>query len=112
MAAPRLLSTWLPVLAWAGVIFALSSVPGLTTGLGFWDLLLRKLAHVAEFAILGALLARALPELYALVAGVGYAAIDELHQHTVPGRVGTLRDVALDAVGVLVGVLLWRRVRA
>ena len=56
--------------------------------------------------------ARALPELHAYAAGVAYAALDELHQHTVPGRVGSLRDVAFDAVGVLVGILLWRRFRA
>jgi hypothetical protein len=104
----RLLWTWLPILAWAAVIFALSSVPGLGTGLGFWDLVLRKLAHAVEFAVLGLLLARALPELYALLAGIGYAALDELHQHFVPGRVGALQDVAIDAVGVLVGILLWR----
>jgi VanZ family protein len=99
------------VLAWAAVIFALSSIPGLGTGLGTWDLLLRKLAHLVEFAILGALLARALPELHALLAGLAYAAFDELHQHFVPGRTGALRDVAIDAVGVLLGILAWRRLR-
>ena len=96
------------MLAWAAVIFALSSIPGLGTGLGTWDLLLRKLAHLVEFAILGALLARALPALHALVAGVLYAAFDELHQHFVPGRTGALRDVAIDAVGVMLGILAWR----
>src|SRR5687767_882944 len=54
------LRLWLPVVVWAGVIFAFSSVPDLGTGLGGWDLVLRKLAHAAEFAVLGALLARAL----------------------------------------------------
>jgi hypothetical protein len=109
--ASRLLWRWLPVLAWAGVIFALSSVPGLATGLGFWDTVLRKLAHLVEFAILGALLARALAELHAFAAGIGYAVVDEVHQLFVPGRAGTLRDVAIDAAGVLAGILLWRRVR-
>jgi len=60
--ATRLASTWLPVLAWAALIFALSSVPSLSTGLGLWDLVLRKLAHAGEYAVLGALLARALAE--------------------------------------------------
>jgi len=110
-ASRGLLWTWLPVLAWAAVIFALSSVPGLGTGLGVWDTLLRKLAHMAEFAILGLLLARALPELPAFAAGVAYAALDELHQHFVPGRAGMLLDVGIDAVGLLLGVLLWRRLR-
>lgn len=110
-ASRRLLWTWLPVVAWAAVIFALSSIPGLGTGLGFWDFVLRKIAHVVEFAILGALLARALPELHAFIAGVGYAAFDEIHQHFVPGRTGTVQDVAIDTVGVLLGILAWRRLR-
>ena len=50
---------WLPVLVWAAVIFVFSSVPDLGTGLGGWDLVLRKVAHTAEYAILGALLVRA-----------------------------------------------------
>ena len=36
---------WLPVVAWAAVIFAFSSVPASATGLGAWDHVLRKLAH-------------------------------------------------------------------
>jgi VanZ family protein len=101
---------WAPVLLWAAVIFALSSVSDLGTGLGTWDLALRKLAHAAEFAVLGALLLRALAdERAALAAGIAYAATDEVHQHFVPGRVGSPVDVAIDAVGVALGVLLWRR---
>ena len=54
------LRLWAPVVLWAAVIFALSSVSDLGTGLGTWDLVLRKLAHAGEFAVLGALLLRAL----------------------------------------------------
>ena len=57
----RLVRLWLPVLAWAGLIFALSSVPDLGTGLGMWDIVLRKIAHAAGYAVLGALLVRPLP---------------------------------------------------
>jgi VanZ family protein len=104
------LRLWLPVVLWAAVIFAFSSVPDLGTGLGTWDLVLRKLAHAAEFALLGALLMRALrEELPALALGIAYAASDELHQHFVTGRVGSPLDVLIDSVGVAVGVLLWRR---
>ncbi len=108
MPARRLLTTWLPVAVWAAVIFGLSSIPSLTSGLGFWDLVLRKLAHLTEYAILGLLLARALPEIPAFAVGVAYAASDELHQHFVPGRAGTPLDVALDAVGVTLGILSLR----
>ncbi|HEU6444293.1 MAG TPA: VanZ family protein [Gaiellaceae bacterium] len=106
----RLLSLWLPVAAWAALIFGLSSVPDLGTGLGGWDLLLRKLAHATEYAILAALLVRALGRPgWAAVAGVAYAISDEIHQSFVEGREGSPLDVGVDAVGVLVGVLLARR---
>jgi len=102
---------WLPVVAWAGLIFALSSVPDLGTGLGGWDLALRKLAHAAEYAVLGALLLRALGMTWpAIAVGVLYGVSDEVHQAFVPGRMGSPLDVAIDAVGVCCGVLLWQRV--
>ena len=102
--------SWLPVVAWAFVIFAFSSVPHLGTGLGLWDTVLRKLAHTTEYAILGALLVRATrrPNL-AFGLGVLYAASDELHQTFVPGRHGSPIDVAIDSVGIALGILLWQR---
>src|SRR3954470_17800867 len=54
------LSLWGPVVLWAAVIFALSSVPHLGTDLGTWDTVLRKCAHATEYAILALLLYRAL----------------------------------------------------
>ena len=105
----RTASLWLPVVVWAAVIFALSSVPSLGTGFGVWDLVLRKGAHLAEYAILGALLVRALArELPGLVVGVAYAVTDEIHQTFVEGRAGRAVDVAIDAAGVAAGILLWR----
>jgi VanZ like protein len=104
------LRLWAPVVLWAAVIFAFSSVPDLGTGLGTWDLVLRKIAHACEFAVLGALLLRTLrDERAALAAGIAYAITDEVHQLFVPGRVGAPLDVAIDSVGVAAGVLLWRR---
>ena len=111
MTASRL-RLWLPVVAWAALIFALSSIPGLNSGLGVWDLILRKLAHAAEYAILGALLLRALGrELPAVVAGIAYAASDELHQHFVPGRQAAALDLLIDSIGVLIGVLALQQAR-
>ena len=110
--ATRALSLWLPVIAWAAVIFALSSIPSLGTGLGTWDLVLRKLAHATEYAILGALLVRALGHASAaFAAGVAYAISDEIHQTFVPGREGAPLDVLIDAIGVAVGIALFRRMR-
>jgi VanZ family protein len=112
MARSRALTVWLPVFAWAAVIFAFSSIPSLSSGLGVWDTVLRKGAHVTEYAVLGALLYRALGrEAPALAAGIAYAATDELHQHFVRGRHASPVDVAIDAVGVALGMLVWLRVR-
>jgi VanZ family protein len=112
MTRSRTLTVWLPVLAWAGVIFAFSSVPSLSSGLGVWDTVLRKCAHITEYAVLGALLYRALErEVPALAAGVSYAASDELHQHFVRGRHASPVDVGIDAVGVALGMILWLRLR-
>jgi VanZ family protein len=107
----RFLRLWGPVILWAGVIFALSSISGLNSGLGTWDEVLRKCAHVTEYAILGLLLMRALgQELAALVIGIAYAASDEIHQHFVAGRHGSPVDVAIDAFGVAIGIVVLRRV--
>jgi VanZ family protein len=112
MPASRTVSLWLPVLAWAALIFTLSSIADLGTGLGTWDLVLRKLAHATEYAILGALLLRALGRpVPAALAAVAYAASDELHQHFVSGRHTAPLDVAIDAVGVLAGIAIYRRTR-
>ena len=112
MAASRVLSAWLPVVAWAGLIFTLSSIPDLGTGLGGWDLLLRKLAHAAEFAVLGVLFLRAVerPALAFLLASA-YAVSDEIHQIFVPGRLGSPLDVLIDVAGVAVGIALALRLR-
>ena len=109
----------LPAVAYAALIFALSSttlppeagpIPGLFR--------LDKLLHIAEYAVLGALTAVAVRRvapafrwggLVAFVAGLGYAASDEFHQTLVPGRRGDVWDFLADALGVALGVLvvLW-----
>ena len=106
----RHLEIWAPVVLWAALIFVLSSIPMLSSGLEGWDFWLRKAAHVVEFAILGALLWRALRrDLLSIALGIAYAASDEFHQTFVRGREGSVRDLAVDAVGVVLGVVVWRR---
>jgi VanZ family protein len=107
MALPRRFSLWAPVVLWAAVIFALSAVPSLGTGLGVWDTILRKGAHMSEYAILAILLVRAVGrDVPAFFVGLAYAASDELHQHFVRGRHGSPFDIAIDAVGLALGLLL------
>jgi VanZ family protein len=105
------ISRWLPVLVWAGVIFAFSSIPSLGTNLGTWDYVLRKLAHATEYAILAVLLARATGSyVWAFALATAYAGSDEFHQTFVRGRHGSPIDVGIDAAGALVGlVILGRR---
>ena len=103
---------WAPIVLWAAVIFAFSAVPSLSSGLGTWDLLVRKIAHLSEYAILGALLVRAIQRpAVAILAGGLYAVSDELHQHFVRGRHAAWYDVLIDTVGVTIGVLAWSRLR-
>ena len=83
------------------------------------DFYVRKAAHMTEYAVLGGLLMGflqsfgvSMPHLwrYSLMAGILYAASDELHQYFVPGRACQLRDVVIDGIGVGLGVivfLLW-----
>ena len=104
------MNAWVPVLLWAGLIFALSAIPDLGTGLGVWDLMLRKLAHLAEYAILGALVFRAYRNASgAFLIASAYAVTDEVHQTFVRGRHGSPVDWLIDSVGVLVGVVLAAR---
>ena len=77
----------------------------------------RKLAHVTEYFLLAASVA--LP-LYVyrirglwlvLTAGVfcvAFAFLDEYHQSFVPGRSASLRDVAVDSIGILIGIYVTR----
>jgi VanZ family protein len=103
-------SRWVPVLVWAGVIFAFSSIPSLSTHLGTWDLVLRKAAHMTEYAILAVLLRRATGSTaWAFGLAVAYAATDEFHQTFVRGRHGTPVDVGIDAIGALIGLAAVRR---
>jgi VanZ family protein len=103
---------WAPVVLVAAIIFAFSSVPSLGTGLGTWDLVLRKIAHLTEYAVLGALLQRALAHSgIAILIGAVYAASDEIHQHFVQGRHAAWYDVVIDTVGVAIGVVAWNRLR-
>jgi len=102
-------SRWLPVLVWAGVIFAFSSIPSLNSGLGGWDYVLRKGAHMTEYAILAVLLVRTTGSYaWAFAFTVAYAASDEVHQIFVRGRHGSPIDVGIDAVGALIGITLLR----
>lgn len=78
--------------------------------------IVRKTAHILEFAALGFSLRLHLGALrrhrpirrawlWSWVIGTVYAATDELHQFFVPGRGPRFYDVGIDCLGVILGVL-------
>ena len=85
--------------------------------------IIRKYAHFFSYLVLGVLVAAGFRsrgvygyELvgFTMLLCVGYAITDEVHQLFLPGRGGQVRDVLIDSVGALVGVLgyvgvVWRR---
>jgi VanZ family protein len=104
---------WLPPVALMGLIFFLSAQPDLSSGLGAWDVLLRKLAHASVYAVLFLLWWRALrdtaPETRGVAAAwliaIAYSATDEWHQTFVTGRHGSPLDVLIDAGGASAAAL-------
>src|SRR5918997_6381936 len=105
----RAASRFAPPLLLMGLIFFLSAQPDLNSGLGTWDTILRKLAHIAEFGLLWWLWWRALGRgeratRVAAAIAVAYAATDELHQSFVEGRVGSPVDVLIDSAGVALAI--------
>jgi VanZ family protein len=106
-----------PPLALMALIFYLSAQPDLNSGLGVWDTVLRKLAHMLEYGLLWFLWLRALsyrtpaPAVAAAVAAA-YAATDEIHQLLVEGRHGSPVDWVIDCAGIALAWLVWSRLRA
>lgn len=140
----RRVLTWMAVGLWAAVIFWFSAQDGTHSGgmsgsitawlaailpgwnalspeaqqarVDFLHHLVRKGAHMTEYAVFGALLmnawtrqrrADAISAALAAFGGLLYAVSDEFHQLFVPGRAGLVSDVLIDFGGVLIGVLLF-----
>lgn len=129
---------WVPVLVWLGLIFLGSTdvlsaehtsrflVPFLRwldphitwATLNFAQMLIRKLGHLTEYAVLATLLWRAIrggaawtSKQWVLFVGIwaicaGFAATDEFHQSFVPSRTSSFRDVLIDTCGALIGLTI------
>ena len=101
-----------PPLAVMALIWLLSSQPDLSTGLGFWDFVLRKLAHMTVFGVLLLTWWRAVGPRAAAVVTLAYAATDEWHQTWVHGRHGAFSDWLVDAAGAAIAATLFLAWRA
>lgn len=115
----RFARIYLPPLIYAALIFGVSCfhyVPVPTID----RISLDKLYHVAEFTVFGYLLMRAWHQgkhlsgfpliLLTIIIGAGYGVSDEVHQLFVPGRFFSYWDMAADAVGTVVGSLIYLKV--
>jgi VanZ family protein len=130
------IKNWLPVFAWASLIFFFSTdqfsssntAPVVET-LAFWVFpeissdtveiiheAVRKLGHWSEYFVLAVLMLRALGDetgkkwqwrhaVHTLFFIFFYALSDEWHQTFVPSRTASFRDVMIDALGGICGIL-------
>lgn len=129
---------WVPVLLWLGVIYFFStdtfrssatqgiiapllmSIFGLTASeAAVWHGAIRKAGHVSEYALLAVLVCRAIecefssrPRSLMLswVFIVFVAALDEFHQGLTQFRSGSPVDVAYDAFGGMLGLIVAMKV--
>ena len=112
MHATSNLSRWLPVFLWMAVIFTLSSIPQLQAAPQMVnDFLLKKSAHVTEYAVLYLLAYRATQKnmLLSFFITFGYSLSDEFHQHFVKGRTMSYLDVGFDWIGASISsYVIWK----
>ena len=139
-ASPGTISRYLPLIAWMAFIsfastgnFSAGNTSRIIGPLVLWlfpdtspETMLvihgvtRKIAHLAEYALLGILAARAFRGspgealrkrwfLVSLALVVVYALVDEYHQSFVPSRTGTIYDSLIDIVGGFAALVIVRR---
>jgi len=131
------IGSWTPVILWMFVICLMSTsafsgedtsliiepllrflLPSITASeFGIYHAIIRKMAHVAEYLILGLLLFRAFSAGQAgrrhwqwagssLLVLVLYASLDEFHQSFTASRTASVIDVGIDICGGLLGLSL------
>lgn len=115
---------WSPALALMIIIFAFSSQPkGALPDYGDRDFVIKKSAHILEYALLAVLMLRGVAGetslrfshyVWAFALTALYGASDELHQALVPGRESRALDVLFDSLGATISLTLihlWFRLR-
>jgi len=107
---------WILVIVWVGVIYWFSHQPNLKSELEpFWDLIFRKIAHMAEYFVLTFFIFQAVAGhnigykkslMSAAIFSVAYAGLDEWHQSFIFNRHGSIIDVGIDSIGVFSFLIL------
>lgn len=75
---------------------------------------IRKIAHITEYLILGFLMFNLLKQYsvtniyYAIGLSILYSCTDEFHQLFISGRSGSIRDILIDSIGILIGTYLYK----
>ena len=75
---------------------------------------IRKIAHITEYLILGFLIFNLLKQYsvtniyYAIGLSILYSCTDEFHQLFISGRSGSIRDILIDSIGILIGTYLYK----
>lgn len=105
---------WLPPIIWMIIIFIMSSRQRISLAdTEVENFLIFKSLHVIEYAFLYLLLFRASFKTFSkkitiqtiffisIVGAILYAISDELHQTFVPTRQGSVRDIFIDTIGIL-----------
>lgn len=107
---------WGPVIIWMVIIFIGSSHQNVVVS-ETHDNLIKNIAHIGEYAVLGFLIFRALSNkeknslwskyiwLWALIVAILYGVSDEIHQIFVPTRTASIKDIFMDGVGASIGEL-------
>lgn len=106
---------WLPLIIWIVMIFALSSIPGLSSDDVRLPTGFDKLVHFFEYAVFALLFYRGLSYggvrvrwsivLIVVASGIAVAALDEMYQSYIPRRDSSMYDLVMDSAGVVVGML-------
>ena len=109
----RFISLWGPVILFAGLVFAVSSMSSPIEEDPFP--LFDKIAHITEYTLFAMLLFRALQGTWmgmsffwlafiTVMITLTYGASDEFHQSFVEARTADMRDLAADGIGAMMAM--------
>ena len=87
------------------------------TNINLITVIVRKLAHITEYLILGILMLNCLKEyniknvvIVSILVCILYSCSDEIHQIFISGRSGEVVDVLIDTIGIVLGNLIYKRI--